>query len=245
MWILSLDASTPRCVVALGRVSGDSHELVASDDTDEQPNQASARLMGRLQALTERAGIEPGQIERVACGRGPGTFTGTRVATATAKGIAVGLGCPVLAVSTLAALALSAGTDGLVLPLLDARRDEVYGALMRVRTGPSIEALMPERCAALQSVAQQAGPIAADEEVVPVGPGIDPYAEQMPQAWLSRARRESGPTAAGLWRATVAAHAQDEPLDPAALTAVYLRKSYAELGINAPKRPFVKSPFVE
>src|SRR5690606_17977185 len=88
-WILGLDASTPRCVLALGHVAADGRsELVAVDDELDLANQASARLATRIAGLLARAGIEARQIGVVGCGRGPGTFTGTRVALATAKGLA-------------------------------------------------------------------------------------------------------------------------------------------------------------
>ena len=130
-WILALDASTPRCVLALGRVDGDAPALVVGDDEDDGPNQASTRLLPRVERALRDASIEASQLSAVACGRGPGTFTGTRVAVASAKGLAYGIGCPVVPVSTLAAVAASAEVDGEVLAILDARRGEVYGGPWR------------------------------------------------------------------------------------------------------------------
>lgn len=240
-WILALDASTPRCSVALGRVDGEGGvELVAGDADDDAPNQASTRLLGRLRDLTARASIAPADIAMVACGRGPGTFTGTRVAVATAKGIALGLGLPLAGLSTLAAVALSAESSGLTLPLLDARRGEVYGALFDIDIAkPSAEARSEEQCTPLTTLLEgldiPAGPITV------VGPGVAPYADALPSGWHTLPC--PGPSPLGVLRAAAIAH-RSGARPSAELDAVYLRKSYAELGVNPPKRRFVKSPFV-
>jgi tRNA threonylcarbamoyladenosine biosynthesis protein TsaB len=64
----------------------------------------------------------------VIVGAGPGSFTGVRVAAATARGLAHGLGVPLYAYSSLAAVAMETGLDGNVCALFDARRGEVYAA---------------------------------------------------------------------------------------------------------------------
>jgi tRNA threonylcarbamoyladenosine biosynthesis protein TsaB len=237
--ILGLDGSTPRCVLVLGRRGG---ELLAWDDEVDPPNQTSTRLLPRLRGLCARAGVEPSAIEVVACGCGPGTFTGTRVAVATAKGAALGLGVPAIGVSTLAAVAFSAEVDGLVLPLLDARRGQVYGGLFEcVLDPPQLQARTEERCIAIEELVASLDRSAA---MTPVGTAIDVYGDALPPAWRERALALPGPTAAGLWRAIAAADKAGAATDAAALDAIYLRKSYAELGVNKPKRPFKRSPFL-
>lgn len=243
-WILALDASTPRCSIAIGQLSDDGElELVAGDADDDAPNQASTRLLGRLRAQTERAGILPNQLDVIACGRGPGTFTGTRVAVATAKGIGLGLGLPLAGLSTLAAVALSAETSGWTLPLLDARRGEVYGALFEIDLeGLSARPQSDEQCTPLTSLVASLK-AHASRPIIPIGPGVAPYAEALPSAW-GPAVPCPGPSPLGVLRAAAIAHRAALARPPAELDAVYLRKSYAELGVNPPKRRFVKSPFV-
>jgi tRNA threonylcarbamoyl adenosine modification protein YeaZ len=237
--VLGLDASTPRSVLVLGRRGG---ELVAWDDTIDPPNQTSSRLLPRLQQLCARAGVEPSAIEAVGCGCGPGTFTGTRVAVATAKGIALGLGCPAIGVSTLGALAFSADLDDFVLPLLDARRGEVYGGLYRCTLDPpQLELRTQARCAGLRELLEEIDEAA---KITVIGTAVEAYAELLPKAWRELARPLPGPTPPGLWRAIVAADRADGARDASTLDAIYLRKSYAELGVNRPKRPFRRSPFV-
>ena len=79
-------------------------------------------------ASMERAGVEPAELESIAVGVGPGTFTGLRVGIATARALASASGLPLRPVSSLAALA--AGIDApMRLPLIDARRGELFAAL--------------------------------------------------------------------------------------------------------------------
>jgi tRNA threonylcarbamoyladenosine biosynthesis protein TsaB len=245
-WLLALDAATPRCVVAVGWIDADTRTqaLVVGDD-EEEADQASATLTTRIERALARAGIGVRSLAAVACGRGPGTFTGTRVAVASAKGLAYGLGRPVVPVSTLAAVAASHAPGGTVLAVLDARRGEVYGGRWRCEGGrdgelPRVDALDEERVAPLSSWLEEPWP--ADPRVV--GSGVAAYREAIPPELAGALEPLSGPTAAGLWAASVAAWVAGRACHPAALEAVYLRASYAELGVHTPKRPFVKSPFV-
>lgn len=248
-WLLAIDASTPRCVIAVGRVdvATGAHALVVADDEDDGVDQASARMLPRVERALAEAGLQARALAAVACGRGPGMFTGTRVAVAGAKGLAYGLGRPVVPVSTLAAVAASGRHDGMVLGILDARRGEVYGGCFRC-TGleddgrPGVRAVGEERVAALGELLQALAPWPEDLRVV--GSGVEPYRDALPEALAAGAQALPGPSAAGLWAATVAAFVAGQTVHPAALDAVYLRASYAEIGVHPPKRPFVKSPFV-
>lgn len=248
-WILTLDASTPRAAVVVGWVDADARTqaLVVGDEADDG-DQASATLTSRMATALSRAGIEARALAAVACGRGPGTFTGTRVAVATAKGLAYGLGRPVVPVSTLAAVAgsLGPGHAGSVLAVVDARRGEVYGGRFRCEGGrdealPRVEAEGEERVATLAAWLEAIAPWPADLRVV--GSGVTAQRDSVPPELSAAAMPLPGPTAAGLWAASVAAFVAGHACHPAALEAVYLRASYAELGVNVPKRPFVKSPF--
>lgn len=243
-FVLVLDASTPRCTLALGRLDSDRStplpDLVAGDDTLARGRQASAELSSRMTALLSRAGVSPEQLAAVACGVGPGMFTGVRVAIATAKGIALGLRIPAVGVSTLAAVAAterSAGAPAGRLALLDARRGEVYAG--RYTVAEDVVALAPDSCAALETVLAS-----LDSPTAAVGSGVEVYREQLEaHPRITHLADEPGPSAEGLWHATCSAW--ETRTDASALAAVYLRKSYAELGIHKPKRPFVKSPFVD
>ncbi len=92
-------------------------------------------LMPAISGLFELAEIPPKNLDLVACSAGPGSFTGLRIGMATAKGIARGAGCAVKAVDTLPLLA--AGREhwnGIVAPVMDARKKRVYAAAFRSGT---------------------------------------------------------------------------------------------------------------
>jgi tRNA threonylcarbamoyladenosine biosynthesis protein TsaB len=97
----------------------------------------SAELLPTLAALLEEAGSDWGDVNAIAVGVGPGTFTGLRIGVATARGLSQALGVPLHPVSSLAALAagVAAGTGAPpgtpILPLIDARRGQVFAALLR------------------------------------------------------------------------------------------------------------------
>lgn len=236
-WMLCLDASAPRTCVALGRVHDDGAELLVADEREDRANQTSASLDARLRDVLAQAGIGARELSWIGCGRGPGTFTGSRVAVATAKGLALALGCPIVPVSTLAALAASAPADGRILALLDARREQVYAGAYEV--GADVIACGDERVIELGAF------VATREDLdvlLPFGPGCGPYAEQLPADLRARSRVSAGPSAAGLWRAAVAALRAGAAVDADALSVCYLRESYAEMGIHKPKRSVFVSP---
>lgn len=248
-WVLALDASTPRCVIALGRLDRESGQATFVDGTTvgERPNEASERLVSSICALVAGAGITASGLGLVACGCGPGMFTGTRVAVATAMGLSLGARCPAVQVSTLAAVAASARADGPVLALLDARRDEVYGAQFSVRrpvdARPQITAVSEQHCVPLSALAASL-PAGFADDLIAVGPGVAPYAAALPSSVAAAAESMPGPTPRGLWLASVAAALDGAVVAPADLRAVYLRQSYAQMGVNVPKNPPKRSPFV-
>ncbi len=243
-WLLSFDASTPVPVITLGRVGVTSEELVASEELRTGANQASQILVPTIEAIIRRADIELSDLAAIGCGRGPGTFTGSRVAVATAKGLALGLGIDVLPISTLAALAAGSGADGNVLAVLDARRGEVYGAFFAVE-GSSVARLSEERCLPLPALLELEPALSREDAGLCVrGPGVEPNLHQLPPNLRDRASPSPGLDAAGLWRASVHAYRSEAPVPPAAVSVCYLRASYAEMGINTPKRAPKKSPFV-
>lgn len=119
--ILALETSTRRLSVALWR-GGDFVERA-----EELPNGGSERLLPWVKELLAEAGLALTDLDGIAFGAGPGSFTGLRLAAGCAQGLAYGLDLPVLGVCTLEALAFQGGTDR-VFACLDARMNEVYSA---------------------------------------------------------------------------------------------------------------------
>ena len=142
MLILALDASTPVTTVAIARENG--REVLAEISVTARG--ASETLLPAVHAALELSGEDLGSVERVLAGVGPGTFTGIRIAAATARALSAGTGIPLSKNSTLDALAapaLSCFED--VLAVLDARRGQVF-ARRYSEAGPTtgIYCLRPE-----------------------------------------------------------------------------------------------------
>ncbi|HYE40527.1 MAG TPA: tRNA (adenosine(37)-N6)-threonylcarbamoyltransferase complex dimerization subunit type 1 TsaB [Ramlibacter sp.] len=127
MKLLAFDTSTETLSIAL---RGGAHAPVL-EHGGPGGAQASATLIPAIQALLAQAGLSLGELDAIAFGRGPGSFTGLRTATAVAQGLGFGSGVPVLPIDTLLAVAeeahaLSGATR--VVAVLDARMGEVYFA---------------------------------------------------------------------------------------------------------------------
>jgi tRNA threonylcarbamoyladenosine biosynthesis protein TsaB len=121
--VLALEPATAALGVALLR----GRDLVNELSAPAGP--AAETLLPAVDSLLDRAGVALGELEAFAISIGPGSFTSLRVGIATVKGLAFDSDLPIAPVSTLAALARAAGpTDRLVVPMLDARRGEVYAA---------------------------------------------------------------------------------------------------------------------
>lgn len=124
--ILAIETSTERCSVAL------LHRGIVTERAIEGAKRHAQSVLVFVDALMNEAGVAKTQLDAVAFGRGPGAFTGVRLAVAVAQGFAYALDIPALPVSTLAATALDAFTATPELqarPLLvalDARMGEVY-----------------------------------------------------------------------------------------------------------------------
>jgi tRNA threonylcarbamoyladenosine biosynthesis protein TsaB len=170
MIVLGLDTATRATSVALMLDGGE--VLRARDDPgpDEHPGHAT-RLLSMAGELLATAGIGWREVERIAVGLGPGTFTGLRVGVATARGLAQSLSSELVGVSSSLALATAAvGTpdpaqqrpgEGRVLALIDARRGEVFAAAYGA-SGPyaaselaAPRAIAPDQLASVIALAEE------------------------------------------------------------------------------------------
>ena len=125
MKILALDSTAVTAAVALC----DGEKLVASYTLNNM-NTHSETLLPMIESTLKLSGWTTGDIELFACSAGPGSFTGVRIGAATIKGLAFAKDVPCIGVSTLEALAYNLKfCDGIVCPLMNARRGQVYNAL--------------------------------------------------------------------------------------------------------------------
>ena len=144
MKILAMDSSAVAASVALCE-----DERLLGEYTICNGNTHSQTLLPMTEELLSRFGITTDDVDLFAVSNGPGSFTGVRLGVATLKGLAFGKDKPCVGVSTLEALAHNlAVTDGLICPVMNARRNQVYTALFRAKNG-NLERLLPDSAMAI------------------------------------------------------------------------------------------------
>lgn len=122
--ILSLETSTDVCSVALHQ-----NGTLIQDFLIDQPQSHASRLAVLITGLFKTTGLNPENLNAVAITSGPGSYTGLRIGTSTAKGLCYALNIPLIAISTLKLLAFQGKqrfNHGILCPMIDARRMEVY-----------------------------------------------------------------------------------------------------------------------
>lgn len=122
--ILALETSTSACSVALTVELDGEAQIIARSEVGN--NIHSQLLLSMVEQVLFEARVETAQLDAIAVGQGPGSFTGLRIGVGVAQGLAYGAACPMVGVSSLEALAVQAPIDGAVLAGIDARMGEVY-----------------------------------------------------------------------------------------------------------------------
>jgi tRNA threonylcarbamoyladenosine biosynthesis protein TsaB len=163
MLVAAIDTATPTLSLALCELERGALRVVAEAEERAVAGGHGGRLPGALTELLAARGRAAADVDAWVCGLGPGSFTGLRIGLATWKGFAYALRRPLLGGSSLGAMALAAAPaapEGAVLvPLLDARKGEVYAGFYR-RTAAGIEPAAPEAALAPGALAERAGAIA-------------------------------------------------------------------------------------
>lgn len=216
--LLALDTATEACSVALlheGRVLS-RYEVI--------PRLHAQRVLPMVQEVLAEAGIALAAVDAIAFGRGPGAFTGVRIAVGVVQGLAFALDRPVLPVSNLAVLAQRAHREQgatRVAAAIDARMDEVYWGCYQLEGGEmrlaGVEAVLPPEQAAL--------PRGADGEWFGAGTGWG-YAARIP---VSPSAMDAGllPHAEDLLTLASFAWARGEAVAAEQAQPVYLRDNVA------------------
>ncbi|OQY49532.1 MAG: tRNA (adenosine(37)-N6)-threonylcarbamoyltransferase complex dimerization subunit type 1 TsaB [Desulfobacteraceae bacterium 4572_89] len=193
-------------------------------------------LMEGIEILFARAGLSPGEVDGFVVSRGPGSFTGLRIGISAVKGMAFALSKPVAGVSSLDGLAFQAAFfPGLVFPMMDARRGEVYCARYRFCDGRLREKGRETAVTPMEALGQLE---TLGENVLFMGSGALVHGEVI--------KRRLGKTAcfcpgfqSRISAPALARRVFDDPSilssDPSALVPVYLRRSDAE--INYERHP--------
>jgi tRNA threonylcarbamoyladenosine biosynthesis protein TsaB len=171
--ILAVDTATEACSAAL--LVGD--KLFSR--WEEAPRDHTRKILPMVQAVLEDAGISLSDLDAIAFGRGPGSFTGVRIGISVAQGLAFGVGVPLIGISTLAAMAQGAyRLDGAeqVLTAIDARMNEVYFGRYELIDGRMQlvgDEVVSDPAALVDARGKQAGPVTC------VGTGFETYGETL------------------------------------------------------------------
>ncbi|HEV7554556.1 MAG TPA: tRNA (adenosine(37)-N6)-threonylcarbamoyltransferase complex dimerization subunit type 1 TsaB, partial [Kofleriaceae bacterium] len=139
MIVLGLDTATKIGSVAIVRDG----ELLAEARAESKSH--GTELLPMIDEVCARAKVRPRELDAIAIGAGPGSFTGLRIGMATAKGIAFAAGRPLWAVSSLAAIAHDIGGDDPIACVLDARRGEVFAGIYKRDVALADERVMSPR----------------------------------------------------------------------------------------------------
>ena len=222
--LLAIETSTSACSAAL-YVDGEVEERYSL-----APRQHAALILPMIESLLVEAGLTVTQLDGIAFGRGPGSFTGVRIAASVVQGIAFGANLPVIPVSTLAALALGglreAGTTQ-ALAALDARKDEVYWGCYRRTEGDIVEPVDEETVCLPGNVSSP-----DSDGWVGVGSGWDTYGEVLMQRLGDRVTRvlpDLEPRAADVVWLGADAFRQGLTVKPEEAVPVYLRNNVAQV----------------
>jgi len=238
MIVLGIDTATSATSVAVCELEDGSSAtglaplrtvVELRDDPRAGARPAHARALLKLvdRALSE-AGATLDQVQRIAVGTGPGTFTGLRIGIASAKGLALGAGIPLVGVSSLRALALGARATALrqgaeaICAVIDARRGEVFTATWSVEDVAAEHPISAPTALAPQRLAEQ---LLAGPRALVVGDGALAFASA-----LGRAAAPVGDATlhrvSAAWHCRLAAGGGSQPGD---VLPQYLRLPDAEL----------------
>lgn len=146
MQVLGIDTSTLVCSVAVV-----TPERMLAEYNLQVKKTHSERLLPLIAAMLRDIGLTPGDLSGVAVAVGPGSFTGLRIGVVTARALGQALHLPLVGISTLAGLAAQfPHFPGLISPILDARRNQVYNAVFR--PGEGLERVTEDRALSLSEL---------------------------------------------------------------------------------------------
>lgn len=218
MKILAIDTSALTATAAIL-----SEDMLIGEISTTTKLTHSQTIMPMIDELLRKVSLDITDIDLFACSEGPGSFTGLRIGIGTIKGLAYGLGKPVVGVSTLEALAHNIDiTDLIICPIMDARRGQVYNGLYRYNED-TLECITEPRALSIEELCEE-----LTKKTIFVGDGVNVHKDKIKELLGENALFASPQNL--LQRAgSVAYSALNKKVILAEdLTAVYLRKPQAE-----------------
>ncbi len=231
MLILAIDSTAKICSAALVRDG-----KVLGEVTLDTGNTHSETLLPSVEFLLRSCRLSVGDVDIFACAAGPGSFTGVRIGAATVKGLAFGRGAVTVPVGTLPALAERiAGLRGLAVPVMDARRDQVYTAAFDC-TGGAPRRISEDDAISVDELAARLRSLNTDAPIYFVGDGYglvhDRLSATLPHVADTPLPLREHSAAAVAAAARRYLEAGGAPVDAEALMPTYLRLSQAEREYN-------------
>lgn len=169
MKLLAIDSSSIAGSVALFEDGKIKYEDISHDKRTH-----SETLLPMIAKLKEESGLDLSTIDAIAITGGPGSYTGLRIGSATAKGLGLALDKPIINVPTMEALAYNvAGSKYLVCPMMDARRERVFTGLYKFNDG-KLEVVKDQCVLTIDELVSE-----IDEPVLFLGDGVDAYKEML------------------------------------------------------------------
>lgn len=168
--ILNLETATKCCSVSLAK---DGQVIATKESWSDQYSHAE-QLNLFIEDVIHQAGIKLSDLDAIAVSAGPGSYTGLRIGTSTAKGICYALNIPLISINSLKALASMVNKfDGSIVPMFDARRMEVYAAVYNA----DLVELSPTDAVIIDELSYQSE--LAKYKVLFIGPGAEKCQEMI------------------------------------------------------------------
>lgn len=225
MKILGIDSSG---LVASAAIADEKNIIAEFTVNNKQTH--SQTLLPMIEKVVDMSGIELEQIDAIAIAAGPGSFTGLRIGSATAKGIGLALKKPVVSVPTLEGLAYRVSVfEGIICPIIDARRNQVYTGIYKMDKG-NLVCLSEQKAVDIHEIMEELEKY--DEKVIFLGDGVEVQRETIEKEF----KKEYCFAPIHLSKQSAAAVAvlgdiyfnQGKAEDAAEHKPIYLRKSQAE-----------------
>lgn len=215
--ILALDTSTEYCSIAV-LLDGEilSREILAKQRHSEL-------ILPMLRQMLGEAGLTLAQLDGIAFGAGPGSFTGLRIACGVAQGLAFGADLPVMGICTLEAMAVAAGGDN-VIAALDARMSEIYHAAYTKMADEWQPVREPTLCSPQQA------PLVRGSGWIGCGSGFSIYGEALRSRYddcIHHIISDLRPHASYMIQLAVPRFAKGLGIDPADAAPLYVRNKVA------------------
>ncbi len=176
MQILALDSSGMVASAAVLEREETDSRLLASYSVDYKKTH-SQTLLPMIDEMAKMIELDPATLDAIAVAAGPGSFTGLRIGAATAKGLGLALKIPLIGIPTLEGMAYNLwGTDSIVCPILDARRDQVYTGIYEFQDGKLV-VLEDQMAIGIEELGEKLRNY--DREVIFLGDGVPVFGKRL------------------------------------------------------------------